>query len=527
MSRTLSQDVLDGLARIVGAGNLSVQKPDLLANARDNLPAKIIDVRDGIIDPLPQVVVRPGSAAEISKVFKLARKHVVPVTPYAAGSGVCGGVVPLKGGISLDVKRLDRILELDGKSQVVRVQAGMNGEIFERELNAAGFTHGHFPSSIYTSTVGGWLAARSAGQFSSLYGKIEDMVESLEVVLPDGTIVEQAPVGGPAVGPDWRELFVGSEGTLGVITAATIRIHRFPEERAFASYLFPDVLSGLTAFRELLQAGLRPSVMRLYDEVDTFLGSRSQSTEQPAKDAPRTEEREHGEDELWGAFYEMVRSSPLARGLQMALGAGFSAPRMINRIAGLVPKECKAVLLFEGEAERCNLERELAHEISLKHGAKDKGEGPARRWLKRRYAVSYGQSKVFDALAFADTMEVAASWEKLPRLYLNVREAISRHALVMAHFSHAYPEGCSIYFTFVGAGANHEQSRSRYDRLWKDALSAALRAGGTCTHHHGVGMLKASAMAEEHGAGMRLFQAAKDALDEAGLANPGKLGLRQ
>ncbi len=520
MSAQVSAAQLKALRAIVGQSHVTTAETDLLANARDNWPQTIIQVRAGQVEHLPAVVVRPGSAEEVAKVLAYASHRKIPVTPYAAGSGVCGGAIPLQGGISLDVKRLNRVLEIDKISQIVRAESGINGEKLERELNRAGFTLGHFPSSIYTSTLGGWIVTRSAGQMSSKYGKIEDMVESLEIALADGRVVRQRTVPARAAGPDWRALFMGSEGTLGVVTSAALKVRRFPEGRAFASYLFGDLHAGLETFREMLQSGLRPAVMRLYDELDTFLAGSSR------KKKEGEEETRQNPAELFEPLYELLRSSAFARPLQFLVGAGASLlPGMLNRVAGLVPKQCKCVLVFEGSPDRCALEKDLAHEIALRHGARDTGEGPARHWLERRYAVSYRQQVVFDNFAFADTMEVAATWEKLPRLYLSVREALSRHCLVMAHFSHAYPDGCSIYFTFVGAGINREAAGSIYRRTWDEALAAAIQAGGTFAHHHGVGVHKGAFMEKEHGAAMEFLRAAKGVLDPSGVLNPGKLGL--
>lgn len=507
------------LEKLCRSGAVSTLESDRIANSTDCWPATKIDIRDARLGVLPAVVVAPGNAEEVAAVLRYAMEQELPVTPYAEGSGVCGGAIPIHGGISLDTKRLTRVLDLDDKSQLLRAESGINGEKLERYLNARGFTLGHFPSSIYTSTLGGWLAARSAGQLSSLHGKIEDMVQAIEVALPDGRIAKELVVPARATGPNWQGLFLGSEGTLGVITAASMKIKRAPEHRAFSSFLFSDLMEGWETFRELLQAGIRPAVMRLYDEVDTYLAGSSGGGE------ARPGEVAEGYGDVFAAFYEVLRGSGFSRALRGVVGGTLGFPGLINRALGMVPKQCKCIMVFEGEEDRCLLEQELATQIALGHGAEDTGEGPARKWLSRRYAVSYRQSAVFDNFAFADTMEVAASWSRLPRLYLKVRQALSRHALVMAHFSHAYHEGCSIYFTFVGAGANRQVSQARYRNCWRDALAAASEAGGTITHHHGVGLLKAGSMETEHGAAMEILRAAKAHLDPQGLMNPGKLGV--
>lgn len=517
-----SKKTLSALRQIVGEPFVTTGEADLLANARDCWPKGQIDMRSGKVEMRPDVVVRPGTPEEVAKILALASRLRIPVTPYAEGSGVCGGAVPVRGGISLDLKRLNQLLEIDPESQLAWAQCGINGEKFERALGARGFTLGHFPSSIYCSTLGGWLATRSAGQCSSKYGKIEDMAEALEIALPDGRLVRQRAVPARAAGPDWRHLFMGSEGVLGVITSAAMKIHRLPEGRAFASYLFPDLVSGLETFRELLQRGARPAVMRLYDEIDTFLAGSAGAGAWPSGSAPSGGGDAAG---LIESFYEAARGAGIATPLRFLVGGGLSLSGVWNRLLGLVPKEYKCILVFEGSPERCEIEKQIAAELAVARGAKDLGEGPAKEWMGRRYAAGYRQSAVYDNFAFVDTLEVAATWDRLARLYLSVRGALSRHALVMAHFSHAYPEGCSICFTFLGAGVSRESSQQRYAETWKDALAAAHSAGGTISHHHGVGLGKQAFLEKEHGAALRILRAAKDFLDPAGMMNPGKMGM--
>jgi alkyldihydroxyacetonephosphate synthase len=524
------------LARIVGANNVSSLDGDRIAYSRDSWPRDVLELRAGNVKAAPACVVWPETPEEVARILQFSQQAGVPVVPYGAGSGVCGGARPSEGGIVVDVKRMRAIRDLDGPNLRVEVEAGIIGERLERQLEARGFTLGHFPSSIVCSTLGGWLAARSAGQMSTLYGKIEDMTLGLELVSPGR--VRRLMVGPrPHDGTDFNALVIGSEGTFGVITAAQLRIRPLPEERLFRGFRFPTVERGVEAIRRLLRANIRPAVVRLYDALDTLVG-RGHGDEDDAGTA------EIGSlDLLLGRAQGIVedlgkRLSP-ARGdfakrlrgalVRTTVKAVLGAPLIVNRAASVLPEECLLVLGFEGQ--RALAKAELAEAIAtcVAEGAADLGSGPGEHWYRNRYNVSFKASKMYAAGVFVDTMEVAATWDRLMPLYHAVKKAIAKDAVVMAHFSHAYREGCSIYFSFAGSAADPKEPAdaiARYDRIWKNALIAVHETGGTISHHHGVGESKAAGMAREHGpGGMRVLSALKEAFDPKGLINPKKLGL--
>jgi len=514
-------ELVEAFAAIVGRDHVAFGPAARTAYSRDLWPRTTLQMEGGEFEYPPLLVVWPGSVEEVRAAVLEAMKQNLPVVPYGAGSGVAGGAAPSQGGVVLDLKRLDQVLYLDEVSHLVTAEAGIVGEIFERELNRRGFTLGHFPSSIYCSSLGGWLAARSAGQLSAKYGKIEDMVKSLQVVLPDGRLLETLTVPRVAGSPDWNQVFVGSEGTLGVITRATLRVWPYPASRRFQAFLFPSISSGLQAFREMLQSDLRPAAMRLYDPVDTFFSGKAKTMEHalPAEEPARRSLEEISHDE--GRHREKKdRLGYLPRRLMPFL----FQPRLVNLLLDR-PKVCKMVLTFEGEPEITALELAQAQRIGAKLLAKDLGEGPARHWWEKRYQVSYAMSVAFDLGLFADTIEVATLWENLENLYQAIRQAIQPHAFVMAHFSHAYPQGCSIYFTFSAGGRTLKQRIERYDRIWEAALNACVETGGTITHHHGVGLLKAKWLKKEQGGAHPILLGLKQTLDPKGLMNPGKLGI--
>ncbi|MFW9945036.1 MAG: FAD-binding oxidoreductase, partial [Candidatus Sifarchaeia archaeon] len=243
------------LSEIVGPENVTTNETDMVLNAHDAWPLSEAKIRAGELLPTADWVVFPGSTEEVSEVLNVANKMKVPVTPVGGGAGTCGGTLPIYGGIQLDLKRMDKVLAIDYESMLVTVQAGIVGIDLEEEVNRHGYTMGHTPTSLRASNVGGFIATRSGGSLSSLYGKIEDLTLGLEVVLPNGSVVRTKAVPRHSVGPDLRQLFIGSEGTLGVITEATLRMFPIPEERRFRSMSFPDVKSGLKSIREIFRSG--------------------------------------------------------------------------------------------------------------------------------------------------------------------------------------------------------------------------------------------------------------------------------
>jgi len=531
------------LEAIVGPRRLSLRPVDLETYSRDMWPRMLLAHREGK-PPVhrPHAVVWPEHVREVVAIVKLARERKIPIIPYGGGSGVCGGAVPIHGGITIDTKRMQQLRTIHAAELICDVDAGLSGERFERELTRRGYTFGNFPSSIYCSTVGGWLATRAAGQLSTKYGKVEDRVAGLTLVTGRGEIIETDGPNRALRGPNWTQLIVGSEGTLGLITSARLRLSPAPQMKVFRGFEVPDIATGVEAIRRVLQKGLRPAVVRLYDELDTLMSSLGGGhQEAPTDDSYAPEPPlDTGALPAWPA--DKPRPDGVARRLlafargkglrQNAMHTALGHAGLTNKLFGTVAERvarrgCRMVIGLEGSRIRTEVEAALTfHELETA-GCRDKGEDPGWAWVKHRYAVSYRMSPVFRDGAFVDTMEVAASWDKLADLYHSVREAIGRHAVVMAHFSHAYADGCSIYFTFAGTAPDAAASERVYDAIWRDGLEATTRVGGTISHHHGVGLLKGPYMVGEHREAMAIFEAAKRSLDPDGIFNPGKLGLRR
>jgi alkyldihydroxyacetonephosphate synthase len=465
---------LAALRALVGPEAVSTDPGDLDAHAHDWWALALLRRRRGDPLPLPAAVVRPASTAEVAAVLRWAAETRTPVVPVGGGSGVSGGAQAVPGALALDLRRMDRVLAVDEVSLTVRAQAGIGGPALEAALAEHGLTLGHFPQSFEISTLGGWIAARSAGQKSARYGRLEDLVRGLEAVLPGGRVVRFRAVPATAAGPDLWRLLVGSEGTLGVVTEATLAVRPAPAVVAHAAYAFEDFARGLEAVRRVARAELRPAVMRLYDEADVGIAFREASAELPG-----------------GALL---------------------------------------VLRFEGDA-LADAEERAVREVLERAGGRDLGPGLAERWWEHRNdAVATYREIMLGGLlgpaAAVDTMEVAGLWPA-DALYDRVRAALAAHAdVVGCHASHPYPQGTCLYFTFVFLGSRDDRElEARYRAAWEEAARAALAAGGTITHHHGIGLLKAPWLAEELGEGMEVLRAVKWALDPAGIMNPGKLGL--
>jgi alkyldihydroxyacetonephosphate synthase len=503
---------LDDLAKAVPDVRTSDDAADRVAYARDLWPRHHLAVRAGNVgEHRPAGIVWPRSTQEVARVIRWAYETETPVVPFGAGSGVCAGVLPHERMIVLDLKRMSRWRELDERARTLDVEAGHMGLPLEEDLNRRGLTLGHFPSSILCSTVGGWVAARSAGQCSGRYGKIEDMVLALECVTGTG---EVATLRHRTSGPNLLPLVIGSEGTLAVVTSAKLRLFPRPASRGYAAFSFPTTKHGWEAMRAIFQSGLRPAVSRLYDPFDAMLARRG-SVKKGGADS--------GDSPGFGAA--ALRSLLRRPGAINDLLEGSFGGKMLG--GSLL------VLIFEGEGEddRPSRDVEAARALFASMGGRYEGEGPARKWLLHRYSVSYRQAPVFASGLFSDTMEVAAPWSRLEALYDGVRKALGEHVFVMAHMSHAYPDGCCIYFSFAGTAAKvdggktwDERCETTYDRAWRAALAAAHEAGGTIAHHHGAGRSKAPRLSSELGdGGIRTVKALMRAFDPKGILNPGNL----
>jgi alkyldihydroxyacetonephosphate synthase len=409
---------------------------------------------------------RPTSYQQVSDLLRLAdgSRRVVPIGGLSA---VTGAVELAPGDLALDLTALDQVLEVDEHNLTARVQAGVNGWDLEKRLNQRGLTLGHFPSSLPVATIGGLVSTRSSGQQSTLFGNIENLVMGLTVCLPDGTIAEARPGPRSAVGPALHELFIGAEGGLGVVLEVVLRLSRAPAASLGRGWDFADLDAGLEAMREVVQRGIRPLVLRLYDREDS-------------------------------AFQQSEADGCL----------------LVGGVAG------------EPEVAAASLR--VLESVSAASGGRDLGEAPFERWLERRFHLS--RERLLDSLqapgSFVDTIEVAAPWDRLPPLHEAVKAVLAGEGIGLCHFSHAYPQGCCAYFTFAGSASSEEEAEAAYHRCWNGAMEACLRLGATISHHHGVGQVRAPWVRDEMGEWWQVWERVRSSLDPKGVMNPNAVGGR-
>lgn len=477
MRQTLSGEIARELEAIVGHDHVSQRETDLLTYSVDAywMPQMWLD--RGERTPTPDVVVHPGSTAEVSAIVTLANRHRIPVIPWGGGSGTQGGALPIHGGIMIDVKRMNRILAINEHSCTVTAQAGVNGGQLEWALNDRGMTLPHYPASANCATLGGYLAPRGSGTISTKYGKAEDLVMNMEVVLGDGTIIRTPEVPNHASGPDYMRLFLGSEGTFGVITEATMQITRLPEVRLFRALLFKDVATGLEAGRRLMTTRLDPLVIRMYDPHSTAL--------------------------------------------------------LVKRVLGYELDGAYMIVGFDGYADIAALQERRAMQIFEELGAKDLGREPGERWWNHRYDFYY-PPHTLKLPAMFGTIETVATFDKIEKLYHAKKAAIegqfgSLGVEYIGHFSHWWRWGASLYDRFLlkEAPANPAEAQALHDRIWDVAVNTSLEHGGMANEHHGVGLKLSRFMRAQYGSAWPLLERIKDAMDPNGIMNPGKVGFER
>jgi len=451
------------LTELTKAGvSFDVGTSERAEHARDWWPRLLPDVARGHVENWPGVVVRAHSTSDVSATVRLAQEHRVAVTAQGGRSGVVGGAVPGPGSIALDLTGLNEVIALDTVSSTVRVQAGVFGPDLEHFVHDLGYTVGHFPQSFDLATVGGWIACRGAGQYSNRYGKIEDMVRALTVVLASGDVVTLGGHGPrQAVGPDLLQLFIGSEGTLGIITEATLLVHALAPSEQRGAYTFGSFEDGMQACRRVVQRDARPAVFRLYDDVES--------------------QRNFGVD------------------------------------------GCVLIVLDEGDALFVEATMQVVREECA--GATTLDSSYIEHWLARRNDVS-ALAPLWERGYVVDTIEVSGPWAILESLRERVSgslTSIDGMLNVSVHQSHAYLDGACLYFTFAGQPV--ADPTAFYRRAWDDAMSEVLRVGGAISHHHGVGRARARFAADALGPAFSILEDVKAQLDPHNLLNPGVLGL--
>jgi alkyldihydroxyacetonephosphate synthase len=452
----------------------------------------LVRLRAGEPEGAPDAVVYPSGHEQLRALLELCGRSAIAVVPFGGGTSVVGGVSPLRGEqravLALDTGRMGGLLSLDRESMTARVGAGIRAPALERRLAAEGLTLGHFPQSFEYVSLGGCAATRSAGQASTGYGSIEKMLLGMRLAAPAGDI-ELAPQPASAAGPGLRQLLVGSEGTLGVMSELSLRVRSAPGERIYEGLFFEDFAAGVAVMRALAQEHAAPDVARLSDETETRMSLALAGT--------------------GGVRGRIGRAYLGLRGY----GGG-----------------CLAIFGFDGQREEVAARRNRALASARAGGGLAVGRSPGEAWLRSRFAAPYLRDELLTQGVMVETLETATQWSNLGALHARVGRAIGEAltelgtpGMVMCHVSHLYESGASLYFTFI-ARMLEDDPIGQWRTVKERASRAIVDGGGTITHHHAVGVDHAAWMTREVGAqGLAAIAALKSELDPAGIMNPGKL----
>lgn len=460
--------IIDNLRAVLPV-DCVITDPEILDTRRHDywVLSHLDDVQDRPA-PRPSCVVRPRTTEDVVAVVNVCRSMKKALIPFGLGSGVCGGVIGHPDAVLLDLSSMNRVREIDETNMLVSFDAGRNGGEAERDVQAAGFTIGHWPQSIDVSSVGGWIATRASGQFSTGYGNIEDIVHSIEAVLPDGSVIHAGKAPRAAAGPDLRHLLLGSEGTLAVITGVTFSLRRLPESSVYSAFFAESLQQGLEAQRAIIQSGYTPVVMRQYDEMESARNF-----------------AEHHKDGT--SLFFAVHEGP----------------------KGVVAAEVEGITA-----------------IALEHGLEAAPTEVVTEWMAHRNTVPTWESFLKNGIVL-DTIEISASWDKIYGIYEKATEALQGVPGIItgtAHSSHVYRSGINLYFTFAACPDDKSDMADTYGECWKRVLESTASLGGGVAHHHGIGRIRKDYLHHDLGeVGVNTLRAIKQTLDPDNIMNPGVL----
>ena len=500
--------LLAALEEAAGSERVSTDALDRLVHARGKSLRDLVRHRAGDVGRVPDVVVHPADEEGVEGVLQAALDADAVLIPFGGGTNISGSLEAspeeTRPVISVDLGALDRVLSVDAESRMARVQAGVLGPQLEEQLNARGWTLGHFPDSFAHSTLGGWIATRSSGMQSDLYGDVADLTRAVRVATPSGMMATR-PVPSTSTGPSVREMVLGSEGRLGVITEATVHVHRLPEQRTILGYLFPTWADGLAAMRDIAASEAAPSVTRVSDASETAF---SFSTKQ-------------GDSQL-----DRIKSKALSTYLTRR--RHFDLEQM-----------CLSFIGYEGTKRHVALQRKLVGKIVSRHGGLCVGTSPGALYDQKKFDTPYIRDYLLDRGALADVSETSAPWSVLPALYENVMAAargsfadLGVPGYVMCHLSHSYHAGACLYFTFALTPSGTRGPIDEYDVVKSAIQQTFIDSGATLSHHHAVGTEHARWLEEDiSGPGVEMVRALLEGIDPGANLNPGKIvsheGLRR
>jgi alkyldihydroxyacetonephosphate synthase len=497
---SVASDLQASLEGALGPDGVSGDALDRVVHARGKCLRDLIRHRRGDLGRLPDLVVRPRDEDEVAAVMRAALEADAVVIPFGGGTNISGSLEAPEDEdrtvISIDMGLMDHLLEIDEEARLARVEAGVLGPRLEEQLNARGWTLGHFPDSFTHSTLGGWIATRSSGMQSDKYGDVADLTRAVRVVTPAG-ILSTRPVPHASTGPSVREMVLGSEGRLGIITEATVHVHRVPERRVILGYLFPSWGEALAAMREIAESEASPSVTRVSDSYETQFSFATR------KDP---------------SLLDRLKSKALSEYLERRRDFDLEAM-------------CLSFIGYEGTKDYVAAQRKLVGRIVSSHGGLCVGKGPGELYDQKKFDTPYIRDYLLDRGAPGDVSETSAPWSVLPRLYDNVMGAARRafdelgvRGYVMCHLSHSYHSGACLYFTFAFKPSGRRDVLEEYDAVKVAIQQTFVDSGATLSHHHAVGTEHSQWLEQDLSPpGVVMLRALFDGVDPGRNLNPGKI----
>ena len=492
--------LVEAFAGAVGAEHVSTDPLDRVTHARGKSIRDIQRHRTGDLGRIPDLVVRPGGEEDVEALLRIALDADAVLIPFGGGTSISGSLEPSpwepRTIVSVDLGRMGRVLGIDAPSRLARIQAGAFGPDLERQLNDQGWTLGHFPDSFTHSTLGGWIATRSSGMQSDKYGDVADITRAVRVVTPAG-ILATRPVPVTSTGPSVREMVLGSEGRLGIITEATVQIHRVPEQRKILGYLFASWADGLAAMQELAASEAAPSVTRISDANETRFSFATRKAPSPL---------------------DRVKSRALTTFLERR--RGFDTSTM-----------CLAFIGYEGPPGFVAAQRRAVGEIVGRHRGVGVGASPGALYDQKKFDTPYIRDFLLDHGVLADVSETSAPWSRLGAVYSDVMAAAQRaldeaglQGYVMCHLSHSYHGGACLYFTFALRPSGRRAPLEEYDLVKGAIQQAFVDSGATLSHHHAVGLEHQPWLEQDISApGVAMLRSLFEGVDPGGNLNPGKI----
>jgi alkyldihydroxyacetonephosphate synthase len=496
----ISGQLLAELRDAVGSDNAVQDDLDRIVHTYGKSARDLLRIRAGDIPRVPDVVVYPGDEAEVQLIVDRVVAADAVLIPYGGGSNIAGSLhAPAdetRPVISVDLGRLNQVIDIDEDSGLARIQAGAQGPELEEQLGAHGWTLGHFPDSFTHSTLGGWVATRSSGMQSDKYGDISDIARGMRVVMP-GKVLQIRPLPHTSTGPSVREMVLGSEGRLGVITEVTVQVHRIPEVRLILGYLFPSWEASLAAMHDISTSDAHPSITRVSDAKET-------------------------------AFSFATRKKSSRFSISSLISKGLM--KVLQRRGWKLDEVCLSFIGYEGGKGHVSRQKAIVKDIVGRHGGIVVGKGPGELYDQKKFDTPYIRDFLLDRGAIGDVSETAAPWSKLLPLYTNVlaaAEKVYAHlgvaGWIMCHLSHSYHSGACLYFTFA---FKHDgvDPLAQYEPLKNAIQQAFVDTGGTLSHHHAVGTEHAAWLEQDISApGVHMIDGLFTAMDPGRNFNPGKI----